>query len=170
MQGWYAIVDGAADPRLFPLVTASSQHSCLYEDDYDEDTLAALPHLVALAEGEQLPDIWRKHEAGRFWGIVIQSPLSLKKLRRHLRKFTTARLPEGDVVLFRFWDPRVFATFAESGSEEEVAPFFEMIDAVIADLGQDGRRRYAWNEGLQSSQVPSAAQPATQAAAPDSQS
>ncbi|MEM7666109.1 MAG: DUF4123 domain-containing protein [Pseudomonadota bacterium] len=160
MQGWYAIVDGAADLRLFPVVSASSRYVCLYEDDYDEETLAALPHLVELIDGEQLPDLWRKHEAGRFWGIVLQSSLDLKKLRRHLRKFTTARLPLGDVVLFRFWDPRVFSTFAESGSEEEVAPFFEPIDAVIADLGPEGRRRYAWNGGLQSSHAPSAAQAA----------
>ncbi|MEM8725452.1 MAG: DUF4123 domain-containing protein [Pseudomonadota bacterium] len=169
MAGWYAIVDGAADPRLYPVVSKSAKYACLYEDDYDEDTLAALPYLVELTEGEQLPDLWRKHESGRFWGIVCQSSLDLPALRRHMRKFTTARLPLGEVVLFRFWDPRVFVTFAEDGTEDEVAPFFEKIDVVIADLGPDGRRRYHWDGGIQSS----FAQPKTQTAkapAPEAQS
>lgn len=154
MGGWYAIVDGAADPRLFPIVEDSSEYACLYEKDYSKDTLAALPHLVKLKQGEQLPDLWRRHEAGRFWGIVCQSSLGLKDLRRHLRKFTTARLPLGDVVLFRFWDPRVFTQFAENGTEEEIAPFFEKIDVVITDLGPEGRRRYQWQDGLVAAQAP----------------
>ena len=154
MNGWYAIVDGAADPRLYPVIAGSSQAVCLYENDYPEDTLAALPHLVAMTEGEQLPDLWRKHEPGRFWGIVCHSSLDLKGLRRHLRKFTTARLPNGEVVLFRFWDPRIFTTFAEQGTEEEIAPFFAHVDTVIADLGGDGRRRYGWNGSLQRADAP----------------
>ena len=156
MQDWYAIVDGAADPRLYPLISACSRHDCLYEKDYPEETRSALPHLVKLIEGEQLPALWRQHESGRFWGIVLQSPLDLPALRRHLRRFTTARLPEGDVVLFRFWDPRVFRTFAEHGEAEEIVPFFDKIDAVIADLGPDGRRRYTWANGIQVAQAPPA--------------
>jgi len=164
MTGWFAIVDGAADPRLYPVISECSKHACLYEDDYADETRAALPYLVELIDGEQLPDLWRKHEPGRFWGIVCQSQLEFPALRRHLRKFTTARLPLGDVVLFRFWDPRVFVTFAEDGTEEEVAPFFEKIDAVIADLGSDGRRRYTWNGGIQSSVAqPKAPNPEAQA-------
>ncbi len=151
MSGWFAIVDGAADPRLYPVISECSRHACLYEDDYSPETRAALPYLVELIEGEQLPDLWRKHEPGRFWGIVCQSTLEFKALRRHFRRFTTARLPLGDVVLFRFWDPRVFVTFAEQGTEEETGPFFEKVEVVIADLGADGRRRYHWDGGVQSS-------------------
>jgi hypothetical protein len=160
VSDWFAIVDGAADPRLYPVIQTCSQHVCLYEDDYDAETLSALPHLVRLAQGEQLPELWRRHESGRFWGMACHSPLGLKPLRRHLRKFTTARLPLGDVVLFRFWDPRVFATFAESATPEEIGPFFAGIEAVIIDLGPDGRRRYWWDNGLKVSQAAAAATPA----------
>lgn len=148
MADWYLVVDGAADPRLYPVICQTRQHACLYEADYPEDTLAALPHLVTLAQDEQLPELWRRHESGRFWGIAIRSRLGFKPLRRHLRKFTTARLPLGDVVLFRFWDPRVFATFAASASPDEIGPFFAGIESVIVDLGPDGRRRYAWDGGI----------------------
>jgi hypothetical protein len=155
MADWYAIVDGAADARLYPVVRGASQHACLYESDYPEETLAALPHLVKLVNGESLPELWRRHESGRFWGMACRSSLGLKPLRRHLRKFTTARLPQGDVVLFRFWDPRVFATFAESATPEEIGPFFDAIEEVIIDLGPEGRRRYRWDDGLQVAGAPS---------------
>lgn len=157
MSDWFAIVDGAADPRLFPVIQSASQHICLYESDYPEATLAALPHLVRMVPGEQLPELWRRHESGRFWGMACSSSLGLKPLRRHLRKFTTARLPLGDVVLFRFWDPRVFATFAESATPEEISPFFAGVEAVIIDLGPGGRRRYWWEGGLKVSQAGPAA-------------
>lgn len=153
MQDWYAIVDGAADPRLYQVVSSCSRFACLYQKDYDEETLAAMPHLVKLIDGEQLPDVWRQHESGRFWGIVLQSSLDLPALRRHLRKYTTARLPDGEVVLFRFWDPRVFKTFAENGEPEQLAGFFEKVDIVIVDLGPEGRRRYSWMGGLQVAQA-----------------
>lgn len=162
MAAWYLVVDGAADPRLYPVICQTREHACLYEADYPEETLAALPHLVTLVQGEQLPELWRRHESGRFWGMAIRSALGFKPLRRHLRKFTTARLPLGDVVLFRFWDPRVFATFAQSATPEEIAPFFEGIESVIVDLGAEGRRRYAWDGQA----VVQQAQPATAVTAP----
>ena len=152
MADWFAVVDGAADPRLYPVIASASEHACLYEADYPEETLAALPHLVRLVPGEQLPELWRRHESGRFWGMAIRSSLGFKPLRRHLRKFTTARLPLGDVVLFRFWDPRVFATFADSATPEEIGPFFQGIEGVIVDLGPGGRRRYWWDGGIRTAE------------------
>lgn len=153
MADWYLAVDGAADPRLYPVICGARQHACLYESDSPEETLAALPHLVKLEPDEQLTELWRRHESGRFWGIALQSSLAFKPLRRHLRKFTTARLPLGDIVLFRFWDPRVFATFAASATAEEIGPFFDGVDAVIADLGPAGRRRYWWDGALRTSET-----------------
>ncbi|MBU7580033.1 MAG: DUF4123 domain-containing protein [Porphyrobacter sp.] len=168
MADWYLVVDGAADPGLYPVTRETRQHACLYEADYPEETLAALPHLVTLAQDEKLAEAWRRHESGRFWGMAIRSSLGFKPLRRQLRKFTTARLPLGDVVLFRFWDPRVFATFAESATPEEIGPFFNGIEAVIIDLGPGGRRRYAWDGGLvvQQAGQTAAASPAGAISAP----
>jgi hypothetical protein len=145
---WFAVVDGAADPRLYDVIAAAREHACLYSGDYDAETRKALPYLVALEEGDDLPRLWRAHEAGRFWGILIRSVARLSELRRHLRHFTTARLPLGDVVLFRFWDPRVFATFAVTESDDQVGEFFAPIEVVIADLGDAGRKRFEWQGGI----------------------
>ncbi len=147
MSEWFAIVDCARDARLHALVERSEKRTCLYSGDYDDDTRKALPYLVQLDRAEPLAETWRQHESGRFWGMLCDSDCSLAELRRHFRKFTTARLPDGEIVLFRFWDPRVFEPFALAGTAEEVAPIFSAVASFVADPG-GGRRRYEWNGRL----------------------
>ena len=149
MSQWYAIVDGAADPRLYDLVVESQTHACLYSGDYAADTRKAFPYIVQMRNGERFSKIWSNHETGNYWGILCKTELALPAFRRHLRHFTTARLPDGEVVMFRFWDPRVFTTFVENGTAEEVAPFLKGISCVLCDLGKDGRKQYKWKQGLQ---------------------
>lgn len=148
MAGWYALVDGARDARLIDLVRQSGSRACLYSGEYDADTEGALPWLVAIDPAEPIAKAWQAHETGRFWGMLCHSALDLADLRRQFRKVTTARLPDGEIVLFRFWDPRVFSTFITHASPQEAAPFFAGIDCYIADLGSAGRMRYEWRGGL----------------------
>jgi len=146
---WFAIVDGAADARLHDLIVEAKTHSCLYSGEYPVETRKALPYIVQMRNGERFSKIWAAHETGNFWGILCKTDLALPAFRRHLRHFTTARLPDGEIVMFRFWDPRVFTTFAENGSAEEVEPFLKNISTVLCDLGKDGRKQYRWENGLQ---------------------
>lgn len=165
MAGWYALVDGARDARLIDLVRRSAQHECLYSGDYDAQTEGALPWLVAINPAEPLAQAWQAHESGRFWGILCHSALDFRSLRRRFRKVTTARLPDGEIVLFRFWDPRVFTSFIRYGGAAEIAPLFDGIDCYIADLGPDGRARYEWRDGVWINGHPLAANPAAAPAA-----
>lgn len=157
MSRWYAVVDGAADPRLYDVVAAEREHACLYSGEYDEETRKALPYLVAVDERGELARLWRAHESGRFWGVLMRSALCFRELRRHLRHFTTARLPDGEIVLFRFWDPRVFDIFARSETADQVQAFLAPIEWLIGDTGQGGRRRYEWQGGLLIDGAPAAA-------------
>lgn len=149
MMRWYAIVDGAADPRLYDLIVTTKDHACLYAGDYAPETKKALPYIVAMQNKERFSQIWSSNEAGNFWGILCQSAHGLLQLRRHFRHFTTARLPLGEVVLFRFWDPRIFVPFVEKGTSDEIAPFFKGVETFVADLGKEGRKRYSWGNELQ---------------------
>ena len=145
---WFAVVDCARDPRLFDVVQATAEHSCLYSGDYDDATAATLPYLVRMSRKDRLFGVWSENESGRYWGILIRSTLPLASLRRELRHFTMARLPKGEVVLFRFWDPRVFVPFAKAAIRDEIAPLFKTIHSIVADLGDGERYVFSWNEGL----------------------
>jgi len=148
LSHWYAIVDGAADPRLYDLIIGCRDYACLYSGDYDEDVRATLPYMVRMRNGEKFSEIWSAHESGKFWGILCKTDMELTSFRRHLRHFTTAQLPGGEVVMFRFWDPRVFSVYAEEGTLEEVGSFFKGIETVLCDLGSEGRKNYDWENSL----------------------
>ncbi|MEO1220660.1 MAG: DUF4123 domain-containing protein [Pseudomonadota bacterium] len=147
MSEWFAVVDCARDARLYSLVEKCSETACLYSGEYDDETRTALPYLVKITQDEPLAETWRQYEGGKFWGILCNTQRDFAALRRHFRKFTTARLPDGEIVMFRFWDPRVFDTFAKSATPEEIAPLFEDISSFVGDPG-GGRRSYQWNEGI----------------------
>ncbi|HEX8365208.1 MAG TPA: DUF4123 domain-containing protein [Allosphingosinicella sp.] len=83
------------------------------------------------AFGSSLTAAWREDGAGRNWRILAGSELAWDGLRRHFKNFLNARLPDGTVALFRFYDPRVFNTSIRACTPEERAPWF------------DGVRRYS---------------------------
>lgn len=133
MSRLYGIVDTARDPGLYDLVMACPQRDCLFAGVIEEPLNRAAPYLVDLTGESLLKDAWRGTGWGNSWGILVRSPLGLEKLRRHLRKFLLAQLPDGDTVLFRFYDPRVWRLYWPSCSEEEKARWMEGIEAFVAE-------------------------------------
>lgn len=133
---WYAVLDGAQDPAIRMLAERSRAHACLFSGKMDADLAEAAPWLVAIDEREPLIHEWRTRGAGAHWGLMCESDLPLDALRRHLRRFLRARLPDGMVVLFRFYDPRVFATYITAATPEERAPWFEGVRRFVVEAGE----------------------------------
>ncbi len=121
---WYAIIDCAQDPRLAGLVRQSRNALCLFKGKLAPDLLDVSPWLVLLDETEQLLPAWQQYGRGRNWGLMALSDLPIAQLQRHFRRFLQARLPDGTIALFRFYDPRVFTTYIRAATPEEQAPWF----------------------------------------------
>lgn len=124
---WYAIVDTAQDDRLYDYVQCCAEHQCLISGDVSRELATALPYLVHLGEGEPLTEAWRRDGMGKNWGIALESRASIDDLRLHFKKFLSAKLPDGAVVLFRFYDPRVFRTYIGSATDQERRPWFSLV-------------------------------------------
>ena len=135
MTKLYGVVDTARDPKLYDLVMACPNRDCLFAGVIDEPLNRAAPYLVELDDKTPLKDIWRTKGWGQAWGILIRSPLDLNDLRRHLRKFLLAQLPDGNAVFFRFYDPRVWRVYWPSCTEEEKAKWMEGVEAFVAEEG-----------------------------------
>jgi hypothetical protein len=90
---------------------AWSRHVCLYAGRIHSAVERVAPHLVNLDDECVLRAIWEKDGWGKAWGILCRSDAPMDELRRHLRKFLQAQLPDGQVVVFRFFDPRVWRTY-----------------------------------------------------------
>jgi Domain of unknown function (DUF4123) len=135
---WYAVIDGARDNRLEGLVKSCRDHICLFKGVDDPALLQAAPWLVRIDESEPLLATWQQHGKGQNWGLMLQSALPLADLQKFLRKFLQAKLPDGMLALFRFYDPRVFNTYIRAAEPEERSPWFDGVSqyAVEAEGGE----------------------------------
>lgn len=83
--------------------------------------------------GRLLENSW-----GDAWGIYLFSDASLEELRAHFRRFLYVQMPDGAMVYFRFYDPRVLRDFLPAFSPEEKTTFFGPVNAFLVE-GPDGQ-------------------------------
>jgi hypothetical protein len=124
---WYAIVDTAQDELLYDYVQTCAEFQCLISGDVPLELATALPYLLALGEGEPLTEAWRREGMGKNWGIAFESWASIDDLRLHFKKFLSARLPDGTVALFRFYDPRVFCAYMHAADDPQRLSWFRLL-------------------------------------------
>lgn len=135
---WFAVIDGAQDSRLMALAQSCGNHVCMISGELDPGLAPALPWLVQLNPEERLTQVWRDHGQGRNWGITLQSPMDLLHVKLHLKKFLNARLPDGRLVLFRFYDPRVLRTYLAAATPAEREPWFAGVTRYSVESAQPG--------------------------------
>lgn len=124
----FGLLDAARDPRIYPLIQHTLDHECLFAGDLHDEVEAAAPYLVRLRRNEPLWSAWRNHGWGHSWGIMCRSPASLGDLRRQFRRLLQVMLPDGEVVLFRFYDPRVWRSYLPTCAPDELRRWFAVVD------------------------------------------
>lgn len=136
----YGVLDCAMEPSLYEHVQRlqPEQAACLYMGRIDPQILSVSPHLVELNPDDPLSRRWRAEGWGQSWGLLLSARADLAAIRRRLRHFTMARLPNGEgPVLFRFWDPRVFRVYMPLVEPGDLKDWFQGIDLFVAET-QDG--------------------------------
>ena len=124
----YAIVDAAQDESLYALIQECPEQVCLFAGTLAHPLELVAPYLVRLAPDTRLAREWQRTGWGMNWGILLRSARNLEELRRHFRQFLQAMLPDGQIVLFRFYDPRVFRTYLPTLKGEDRVVWFEGIE------------------------------------------
>jgi hypothetical protein len=132
----YALLDGARDPRIEPLVRNSdAEFSCLYAGELAPSLSAAAPYLLYL--DPQQPYTWRLFEEGwgQSWGSFVVAPaqISLDELRSHFRTLLRVTDPDGKLLVFRFYDPRVLRVYLPTCTAPERAALFGPANQLIAE-------------------------------------
>ncbi len=124
-MAYYAIVDCAADDGLYAALSHETKSQSLLDGKISPDLIDATPHIVEVAEGSALlVRIWAGQQP---LGILCQSAQSLSKVRRQLRHNLQVMLPDGQMAMFRFYDPRVFPSYIENAPGEGLLPWFGAI-------------------------------------------
>jgi hypothetical protein len=148
MTALFGLIDTARDPQLYDLVKASPEHACMFGGPIKPPLDRNAPYIVSLTADSPMFTAWRDHGWGKSWGICCYSDLPLADVRRHLRQFLQAQLPDGEVVLFRFYDPRVWRTYLPTCQPPELALWFKGIDEYGSEAPDGkGTLRYRFDGG-----------------------
>jgi hypothetical protein len=132
-SGTFAILDGAAIPDLLDKLYGDQrpEFECLYTGEIEPDLAEVAPYLVRLEPKSGFTE-WILGEGwGKHWGVFVVAPADFRALRHHLRHFLIVHDSNAKAYYFRFYDPRVLATYLPSCNSGELAEFFGPIKTWV---------------------------------------
>lgn len=139
----FAVVDPARWRGAIPFLEDLAEDTgvsfcCLHTGALDPEVRAVSPHIVELPEDtdayEQLmPELW-----GDARGILLSARGGLRDVQAHLRSLAYAEMPDGEITLFRFYDPRALGNVSAVFTDEQRAALFGEIIARIVFEDADG--------------------------------
>ncbi|MFT4179234.1 MAG: DUF4123 domain-containing protein [Thermomonas sp.] len=147
----FAVLDGAIIDDLPSLLQRNAPEAlCLFSGSLDPMLAAAAPYVMQLdpdatATQMALRDGWNDH-----WGIVLVADpgVDLHAVRSHLRRVLRVRTPDGNSMLFRFYDPRAFRTVIPSLDAPARREFFGPIRGIYVEgRSQDSALYFARDGG-----------------------
>lgn len=123
----YAILDGARDKKIEPLVrTGELKSSCLYEGKLTYAMAVSAPYIVRLEKHHPQTTEILLQGWGNSWGIfaITYPPATLAGVRRNCRKMAKVQSPNGKKLLFRYYDPRVLRVYLPHCNTEQAQKVF----------------------------------------------
>lgn len=135
----YAVLDAAHDPAIFPgIVDSGAECECLLEGQLGPELEQSAPYLVLLHAGDRLSRLLAEQGFGQSWGLYIAAPMTMQKLKEHLRTLLMVRTEKGESFFFRFYDPRVLRVFLPTCDGSDLAQVFGRIHAFYIET-EDGQ-------------------------------
>jgi hypothetical protein len=130
----YAILDGARDERIHPMVmNADVECCCLYRGALHPELAHAAPYLLGLRPDAAFTSWLLTHGWGDSWGIFAESDAELRILRRHFRTFLMVYDGEGKPLYFRYYDPRVLRVYLPTCDAVELTTIFGPVNGYMAE-------------------------------------
>ena len=130
----YALLDGASAPDLPQrLAELETEHECFFRGELAPDIAQVAPYLVLLGPDAPCTQWVLEKGWGNHWGIFAVSPAPLYVLLRHFRTFTMVRDPDGKVLYFRYYDPRVFRVYLPLCNREEMETVFGPVQRFLLE-------------------------------------
>lgn len=144
----FALVDGAQDDRVAPLLAAEGNDwRCLYGTDLPRVLAAVAPYLVALSSHYPFAGYFARYGRGNNWGVMLRSPASMDDIAEHFAGMIRAQLPVGREVLFRFYDPRVLRAYLPTCTKDELDAVFGPVDAFLIEESGGAWKVYRREQG-----------------------
>ncbi|GAB6111052.1 DUF4123 domain-containing protein [Desulfomicrobium salsuginis] len=120
----YLLMDGARFKNIHAFIYEQEErpdYIPLYRGTYFETALEVSPCLVRITNREDGLLPWYAGETeDKRKAMLLVSDLPLKDLTVHFQEYLEAKLPNYDVVLFRFYDPKIFEVIANHMNDPHV--------------------------------------------------
>ncbi len=141
----FMVVDAARDPAILPALAALEPRveiSCLWQGEAAVNLADVAPYLLPVPSGGEA-DGFVAAAWGGAWGIFAVTDAPIAQLRRHLRRFALVRIPGGEVLNFRLYDPRVLRDFLPACDAAQRSLLFREVSAFLAEDAMGAHiRRY----------------------------
>ncbi|OWK30950.1 DUF4123 domain-containing protein [Sphingomonas mucosissima] len=134
----YAVVDPCVDDGAIGWLRALGEDraSSLYIGEAQQNYGDKAPHVVRVDPALLATLPARFGDSA--WGCLLVSDAPPGRVRQHLRSWLQVRSPEGEMWLFRFWDPRTLPIFLRASTAAELDAFFGPL-AAFAMLSAAGQ-------------------------------
>ena len=132
----YAVLDGASMEQLPQLLWEHEpENICLYRGELEPDMAATAPYLVKLEYDHPFTKLVCEKGWGNHWGIFAVTPadVDIRVLRQHFRKFLMVYNPDGKLIYFRYYDPRVLRAYLPTCNSEEIKTVFGRINFYVLE-------------------------------------
>lgn len=132
----FVLLDGAGIPTLLDELYGSAglEFECLYSGELEPDIAAVAPYIARLEAGTEFA-AWVLAGWGQRRGIFAQvaEGVDMPVLRRHFRKLGMVYGPDGNPLLFRYYDPRVMGSFLPSCDAAELKGVFGPVSRYVVE-------------------------------------
>ncbi|HEY3442959.1 MAG TPA: DUF4123 domain-containing protein [Paludibaculum sp.] len=131
---FYAIVDGARDRRIFSnLINSYANSVCLYRGDLHPELEFAAPYLVQVDFDDRFTQSLIRDGWGQSWGVFLQCPGGIERLRKHLRSLLRVKDEAGRNLVFRYYDPRVLRAYLPTCLPDELRTVYGAIESFYTE-------------------------------------
>jgi hypothetical protein len=132
----YAVLDGASIEQLPQLLWEHEpENICLYRGELEPDMAAVAPYLVKLEYEHSFTKLVCEQGWGNHWGIFAITPaeVNIRDMRKHFRRFLMVYDPDGKLMYFRYYDPRVLRIYLPTCNAEEINYVFGPINSYLLE-------------------------------------
>lgn len=121
---------------------AFSEVACLFTGDMATELADVAPYLARIKEYGEAAESAAEHLLRQEVGMLVVpgtngsgQEISFSELHRHLRKFNVVYDPDGNPLMFRYYDSRVILEVLSVLEPDQLEGFFGPIDSLVVMEG-----------------------------------
>jgi len=114
------------------------------------------PHLFILPDGKEAWSEYLAASWGNSWGIFATTNASFDECQKHFERVLIVKASDGELLFFRYYDPRVLRTFLAGCSTAQLKTFFGPVKVFTVEDRDPAYAISFWlqNNALCSNRIP----------------